>query len=344
MKTYKEDIKSIYSMDIPWNILNGKSILVTGSTGLIGSCLIDTLMQNPKKNYIVYAAGRNESRAMKLFSSYKDDENFHFFKYDVTKPIHSDLQFDYIIHCASNASPNFFANKPVEVMKANLLGTINLIEYGMCHGMKRLLYVSSGEIYGEGKGDIFNEDYSGYVNSMKSRSCYPSSKRAAETLCASYCDEYNANIVVARPSHVYGPNFTEQDNRVYAQFIRNVINGEDIVMKSDGSQYRSWCYVVDCIAALLFILLKGEKGEAYNVADNKSNITIKQMAELIAGLGNRKVVITIPENTEAKGYNPVSKSVFDTNKLSALGWKPLHNMRDNLLATINECICKKNTI
>lgn len=338
MSTYKDDIQNIYSLDLPWGKLSRKGILVTGSTGLIGSCLIEVLMDNPHKDYVVYAAGRNKERAEKLFSEYVNDKGFHFFQYDVTKPIDSDIHFDFIVHCASNASPNFFSKKPVEVMKANLEGTINLIEYGLTHGMERLLYVSSGEVYGEGDGRVFTEDYSGYVNPMKSRSCYPSSKRAAETLCASYCDEYGADIVVARPSHVYGPHFTESDNRVYAQFIRNILNGEDIVMKSTGSQYRSWCYVVDCVSALLFILLKGEKGNAYNIADSSSNITIMQLAEMIASIGNKKVIMQLPNSEEAKGYNPVSKSIFSTDKLENLGWIVGGNMKENLVSTIDYCI------
>lgn len=334
MNSYKEDIQAIYDLDLPWSKLSKKNILVTGSTGLIGSCLIETLMDNPRKDYVVYAAGRNKERAEKLFSDYVNDKNFHFFQYDVTKPIDSDNHFDFIVHCASNASPNFFANKPVEVMKANLEGTINLIEYGLSHGMKRMLYVSSGEIYGEGDGRAFTEDYSGYVNPMKSRSCYPSSKRAAETLCASYCDEYDADIVVARPSHVYGPHFTESDNRVYAQFIRNALNGENIVLKSEGKAYRSWTYVVDCVYALITILLKGKIGEAYNVADELSNITIWDLAELVAEIAGCKVIYDIPDNQSKGVTTPITRAVFDNTKIKQLGWKPLCTLKEGMKHTI----------
>ena len=145
------------------------------------------------------------------------------------------------------------------------------------------------------------------------------------------------DIVVARPSHTYGPHFTESDNRVYAQFIRNVLNGEDIVMKSDGAQYRSWCYVVDCVKGLLHVLLKGKTGEAYNVADSSSNISIKQLAEMVAGIGGRKVILDLPSDAEQKGYNPVNKSVFSTKKLESLGWTLRGTMREKMEATIIEC-------
>lgn len=332
--TYKEDILNIASLDLPWSKLSGCNILVTGATGLIGGSLVDALMLNPNKDYQVYASGRNEERARKRFAEFADDLAFHFVKYDVLEPLESDVDFDYIIHAASNASPNFFATKPVEVIKSNIQGLSNLMEYGLSHGMKRMLYVSSGEVYGEGDGRVFTEDYSGYVNCTSPRSCYPSSKRAAETLCVSYAQEYGADVVIARPCHTYGPHFTEADNRVYAQFIRNVLRGEDIIMKSTGAQFRSWCYVVDCVSALLHILLKGENRQAYNIADASSNISIKELAEMIAGIGGKKVVIDLPSDAEKAGFNVVTKSVFDTTKLSSLGWAIDGSMKDKMYKTI----------
>lgn len=338
MSSYKEDILQIFECDFPWEKLSGTNILVTGATGLIGGCLVEALMMNPHRDYQVYASGRNEERARARFKDFADSPDFHFVKYDVMLPLESDVRFDFIIHAASNASPNFFAQKPVEVIKSNIDGVAHLMEYGLNHGMKRFLYVSSGEVYGEGDGRVFTEDYSGYVDCAKPRSCYPSSKRAAETLCVCYAAEYGADIVIARPCHTYGPHFTEQDNRVYAQFIRNVLRGEDIVMKSTGEQFRSWCYVVDCVSALLHILLKGTNGEAYNIADADSNISIRELAETIAAIGGRKVVIDLPDADEKRGFNPVTKSVFSTGKLEALGWLPQSNISAGLEKTIRELL------
>ena len=338
MNSYKEDILQIFKQDLPWEKLSGANILVTGATGLIGGCLVETLMMNPKRDYQVYASGRNEDRARKRFEDFVGDPAFHFVKHDVMQPLESDVCFDYIIHAASNASPNFFANSPVEVIKSNIDGVANLMDYGLSHGMKRFLYVSSGEVYGEGDGRVFIEDYSGYVNCATPRACYPSSKRAAETLCVSYAAEYGADIVIARPCHTYGPYFTEQDNRVYAQFIRNVLRGEDIVMKSTGEQFRSWCYVVDCVSALLHILLKGVSGEAYNIADADSNISIKELAETVAAIGGRNVVFDIPDADEKKGFNVVEKSVFSTEKVVSLGWHSMSHIKEGLKKTIGELI------
>lgn len=332
-----DDIKKTALVNLPWEKLSGCNILITGATGLIGSCLVKVLMSRPNKDYHVYGSGRNVTRAQILFSEYAEDSTFHFIKYDVFELLDSDVHFHFIIHAASNASPHFFATKPVEIIKSNIFGICNLMDYGIKHGLKRFLYVSSGEIYGEGDGRVFTEDYSGYVDCAKTRSCYPSGKRASESLCVSYSSEYGVDIVIGRPSHTYGPNFTESDNRVYAQFIRNVIKNEDIIMKSTGCQFRSWCYVVDCVSALLYILLNGKNGQAYNIADETSNISIKELADMIASISNRKVVIDIPNENEYNGFNVVTKSIFSTEKLSHLGWHLLEgSMIDKMTSTINE--------
>lgn len=343
INSYKEDIQQIFQWDLPWEKLSGSNILVTGATGLIGGCLVEALMTNPRRNYEVYALGRNEERAKKRFTEFWNHKSFHFVKHDVMNPLQGDKKYDYIIHAASGANPSEYAKHPVEVVKSNIIGVANLIEYGLKHNLKRFLYVSSGEVYGEGDGRVFSEEYSGYVDCTSPRSCYPSAKRATETLCVSYASEYGADVVIARPAHIYGPHFTESDNRVYAQFIRNVLRGEDIVMKSTGEQFRSWCYVVDCISALLHILLKGDNCQAYNIADGKSNISIRELAGMIAKIGSKRVVVDLPDDDEKRGFNVVKKSVFSTDKLESLGWSVQpQTMEVKMRSTINrlESICK----
>ena len=335
MSAYQTDLEGLLKEPLPWEKLAGKNIIITGATGLIGSCLVDVLMMNESVVCNVYAMGRNADRAWKLFEKYSGSQRLKFLKHDVSDSLDCmNIDFHYIIHAASNASPNFFSNKPVEVIKSNVFGVANLMDYGLAHHMERMLYVSTGEIYGEGGGQVFTETDSGYVNCATSRACYPSSKRAAETLCVSYVQEYDADVVIARPCHVYGPHFTEFDNRVYAQFIGNVINNEDIVLKSAGLQFRSWCYVVDCVKALLYILLKGTKGEPYNVADSSSCITIRELAEMIAEIGGRKVRI---DADVARGDAPIiTKAVFDTQKLESLGWCITGDMQTKMKNTIEE--------
>lgn len=324
--------------DLPWEKLSGCNILVTGATGLIGSSLVNMLMGYPSKDYQVYALGRNKKRAQARFIQFKDDPSFHFLCGDVTLPFASDLPFHFIIHAASNGSPNFFANNPVEVMKSNLYGVSNLIDYGLGHNMKRFLYVSTGEVYGVNETAVLDESSYGYIDILDARSCYPSSKRSAETLAICYAAEYGVDVVVARPCHTYGPHFTESDNRVYAQFIRNVLNDEDIVMKSAGTQSRSWCYVEDCVSALLFILLKGKCGEAYNIADKGSVVTIREFAEMIAHITGRKVVLQVPSDIEKNSFSSIQRAIFDTAKLEALGWTVFGSLEEKLRTTIDVCM------
>ena len=331
---YFEDIRAALQQ-INLDILYNKKILITGATGLIGGCLVDMLLSS--KTCDVYALGRNEERAKKRFSNYWSSPCFHFIQGDITNPLTSDIRFDYIIHAASNASPNFFKEKPVEVMKSNFLGVENLLQYGISHSMQRMLFVSSGEIYGEGDGKIFTETDSGYVDCATPRACYPSSKRAAETLCVAYHAEYGADVVIARPCHTYGPYFTESDNRVYAQFIRNLQSGQDIVMKSTGQQYRSWIYVVDCASALLTILTKGGNGEAYNVADEHSNFTIRQLAETMAQAAGKNVIFDIPDTQGQGNSTPITQALFSTNKLKSLGWQAQTPIQEGISHTLKTC-------
>ena len=334
---YSDDVLRVASLKIPWTDLRWKNILVTGATGMIGTTLVDVLMAHSDGGYHVYAAGRNEYKMMSHFSKYLTNPFFHFLKYDVREPLNSNIDFQIIIAGAGVASPQLYSTDPVGVMRSNFNGVDNLFIYGIAHGLERLLYISSGEVYGEGDGRIFTEDYSGYVDCTTLRACYPTAKRATESLCIAYGCQYSIDVRIARPCHVYGPYFTDSDQRVYAQFIRNVLEGDDIVMKSDGTQFRSWCYVVDCVSALLYILLKGRNGEAYNIADESSNITIKELAETIADIAGKKVRVTLSSDFEKKGYNIVKKSLMSSDKLKSIGWTIDSSFREKMNNTIIEC-------
>ena len=321
MMGYSDDMIRVSTLPLPWERLYGSNILIPGATGLIGSCLVKVLLAKKDADYQVFAGGRDAARARLLFKEFEKDKRFHFFGQDISTPLNSNVDFHFIIHAASDASPSSFISSPVEVMKSNIYGVANLLDYGKEHHLKRFLYISSGEMYGQGDGHVFTEDFSGYVDYASPRSCYPASKRAAEVLSQAYSAEYGLDITIARPCHVYGPDFSEKDNRVYAQFFRNLLKGEDIILKSDGKQRRSWCYVVDCVSALLFILLKGSSGQAYNIADDNSYFSIRELAERIAAMGNRTILVQAPTTAEKKGFNPVSESLFDTAKLRSLGWR-----------------------
>lgn len=322
---YRQDLSDMAELPIPWSEVKGKSILITGATGLIGSFLTDVLMYRNEvynDNIKVVALGRNADYAKERFGKYFQEEFFLFVQHDICEPIPIDFPVDYILHGASNANPIAYTLDPVGTMKTNFVGMYNLLQYAKICSAKRTLYISTGEVYGESEdGANFVEDYCGYIDFTNSRACYPSSKRATETLCASFIQQYGIDAVVARPCHVYGATITKSDNRAFAQFIRNAISNEDIVMKSQGLQMRSYCYVTDAVSALLYILFYGESGQAYNIANKNSNVTIRQLADLIAKTSKRIVRFEVPDEVEKMGYSKVTRAVFDATKLEGLGWQ-----------------------
>jgi Nucleoside-diphosphate-sugar epimerases len=325
---YKCDLDNVARIQVPWDSLKDKCVLVTGATGLIGSFLVDVLMERNRQfcqNIKVICLCRNAGNAGQRFGGYLNEPLFEILEQDVCEPIASKADIDYIIHAASNANPIKYSTDPVGTMKANLIGTMNILEYSRLHDVKRVLFVSSGEVYGENRNDAesFNEDYCGYIDCNSPRACYPESKRAAEALCASYIKQYGMDTVIARPCHVYGPTMTGEDSRAIAQFLRNARDNEDIVLKSDGLMMRSLCYVADAVSGLIYTLLLGENGQAYNIANSGSNITIRHMAETIAKLFGLKITYSKPSDAEKAGFTKVTKAVLDAGKLQTLGWLPL---------------------
>ena len=321
---YRQDIGRVLSDEFPWKRLEGKNILVTGATGLIGSFLVDVLMSNKEANYQVWICGRSEEGAKKRFASYWDNPCFHFFCQDLSEPFNSGISFQYIIHTAGFSFPAAFSSDPVGTLRGTIIGTDNILRYGTAHGMERMLYVSSGEVYGQNNGlTRWKEHDSGYVDVTTPRACYPTSKRAAENLCACYHAQFGTDVVIIRPSHTYGPTFTKADNRAYAQFIRNAASGQDIVLKSAGTQSRSYCHVADCVSALLFALFFGESGQAYNVSDDNSFISIRELAGITAAAGGVNVVCQEADAAEKRGYSTLESTRLDNTAIKKLGWKPL---------------------
>lgn len=328
--TYKNDIKISLTRYQNLEKLSGKSVLITGAGGLICSAVIDLLMQmNIEKNagIRVFAAARNEKKLEKRFPAYLSHPMFSIIKYDALKPFSSEDKYDYIIHGASNANPAAYVKEPVETMLANFTGMNYILEQAKKDG-SRVLYISSSEVYGN-KTDTapYMENCYYHVDLLTARACYPSSKRAAETLCAAYAEEYGVESVIVRPGHIYGPTALPSDNRASSQFPRDVMEGHDIIMKSAGEQIRSYCYVVDCAAAILFVLTEGNAGEAYNISNSDSIASIREMAEAFAEAGNTKVVFEKPSDQEKKGYNMMNNSSLNSSKLEGLGWKGYFNLK-----------------
>lgn len=288
--------------------LRNKRIFITGANGLICSTFVDVLMQlndSLQLGMHVYGGVRNMQRAQERFNHWMVHESFSLVPYDAEKPIEADARFDYMIHGASGAAPGVFASNPVEVMTANLDGMKHVLDYARAHGIERVLYISSSEVYGK-KSDSspYDEDTYYSVDILNPRCCYPSAKRAAETLCAAYGKEYGVDAVIVRPGHIYGPAFSPQDDRASSVFAYQAAMGEDIVMKSMGNQLRSYCYALDCATAILMVLLRGQRGEAYNISNPASIVTIRQLAECLAQEGGVRVVHECATREELGSYNP----------------------------------------
>ncbi len=318
--------------------LKGRSVLITGATGLIGSFLVDVLLaynRLEQADIQIYALGRSEQRLRDRFEAVMTDR-LHFVEQDVNQPPRFDFAVDYVVHAASNAYPAAFASDPVGTMLSNIFGTQYLLEYARAHDAKRFLFVSSGEVYGQGDPDMeaFPEYFSGYVDPTKARSCYPASKRAAETLCVSYTQQYGLDTVIVRPCHTYGPNTTGSDNRANVQFVNSAINGEDIVMKSRGTQMRSYCYIADCVSALLTVLLHGDSCEAYNLANPNARVTIAGFAETVAKVTGRRVIFSEPDDVAKCQQTPITYAVLSSDKLCALGWCGRYSVEQGVTNTV----------
>lgn len=304
--------------------------------GLIASAIIDIvnyLNKNYNYNIKIIALVRDKNKVLDRLKEY---ENVIIIEQDITQKIDCDVNVDYIIHAASNAHPQAFSQDPVGTILGNFLGMNNILEYASKHECKRVEYISSGEVYGQGEEEVdaFDEMYIGRISSNNVRSCYPLSKLVSENLGISYSEQFGIETVIARPCHVYGPTQTASDSRASAQFIRNVLNGQNIIMKSKGTQMRSYCYVLDCATAILTILIKGINENAYNIANKNSNLTIRELAEIIAQKSNKKIIFEIPDIKESKGYNRVKRSVLSAEKLEKLGWKPYFDVNEGIEQTI----------
>ncbi|MEI7474771.1 MAG: NAD-dependent epimerase/dehydratase family protein [bacterium] len=328
-KIIKEDLDYILNSNLAWEKFKNATILISGANGFLPSYLVETFLylnDKQNRNTKVIALVRNKEKALSIFSHHKNRADLEFIVQDVCKPIKLEQNVDFIIHAASQASPKYYGSDPVGTMNANILGTNNLLELAKEKQVKSFLFFSSGEVYGEVNDSLIptKETYYGYVNPLSVRSCYAESKKAGETLCVSWHHQYNIPAKIVRPFHTYGPGISLDDGRVFADFIADIVHNRNIIMKSDGSSTRAFCYIADATIGFLTVLLNGKNGEAYNVSIDKET-SIMELAETIAGLFPEKGLKVIKDESLQSGTYVKSNLVRccpDISKIKTLGWKP----------------------
>lgn len=329
-----------FCKEINLDFLKNKSIMVTGASGLIGSYIVDVIMKANEinnNNTMVYAMVRNLENSKIRFEKYINNGLFNIINHDVAKELKINIPCNFIIHAASNANPKAFDEDPIGTIKANVNGTLNLLEYSRKYEVEKLVYISSSEIYGEplNKDSIYKEDSMGVVNNINPRACYTESKRMAENICINYLKQYDVKSCIARVCFAYGPTFTKADNRVIPQFIRLGLNNEDIVLKSTGELTRSYAYIYDVVSGILKILSDGKEGEVYNISNKNSNVSIRMIAETVAKYTNVNLKFDLPEVDKNKGYAPFSRSLLDSSKLEGIGWEPRYDINMGIKSIID---------
>lgn len=320
----ESDIKELILRKKYFEPFIGSSVLITGATGLLGSLMVKSISHYAGT---VYACCRSTTKFESVFEGYT--KNIIPVFSDITDLSISDYKLDYIIHAANPTDSKSFVEKPVDTITIAVEGTNHLLSQSIKKALKGFIYLSSLEIYGSFPDydkikNVTEADY-GYLEPVAVRSSYSESKRLVETLCKSYQSQYDIPVKIARLCQTFGAGVRYNDNRVFAQFARSVIEGKDIILKTKGETVRNYCYTTDAVAGILTVLTYGTVGGVYNVANMNTAISIADMADLFCRLypeSKSKVAFDIAEDAGKLGYNPTVKILLDSSKLEKLGWKP----------------------
>ncbi len=338
---WREDISQVLAADLPWGEFEGRTVLVAGANGFLPAAMVETLLtlalRGKAPRLRVIALARSREHALRRFGGHLGHPALAIRIADASQPIEIDEPVDMIVHAASQASPRFYGADPVGTALPNVLGTHHLLELARRKRATRLLYFSSSEIYGvsEERGAIAESDF-GALDPATIRACYAESKRMGETLCVAYGAQHGVDCVIARPFHTYGPGMRLDDGRVFADFVRDVVQGRDIVLNSDGSAERAFCYLADATQAFFTLLLKGEKGRAYNVGNSRAVVSIRDLATTLTGLyPERGLSATFAAPRDGYIASSVARSAPDTTRLEELGWRPRTSVEAGFRRTID---------
>ena len=332
-KEYISEIKT-FIKDNKLEIFSNKKLLLSGGTGLICSFFIDTLLATDFNFKITLLCSNTQSAKIR-FSAYENDSRIEFLEVDLKKKIDCIADdYDYILSAASFTDPKNYSAFPVETIVINVIGSQNLFEVAKSQKhLKKFLVFSSCEVYGEEK-EVLTEETKGIVNCLNVRSCYNESKRLVETMAVAYSKEYGIDAVIARFSRVYGPTMKLADSKALSQFMLNSITGKDVVLKSQGTQRFSYCYVSDAVSALITLLEKGETANAYNITNDTEQVELREIARMVASIEGVNVHFEIPSATEQAGYSIATVAIQDASKLKKLGWIPAINLEEGIKRTL----------
>ncbi len=338
----EQDLVDITAASLNWDAFAGATVLVTGAAGFLPAYMVETLLylnrsrlSEPVK---VVALVRNAERAKERFAAHLGEPHFELLVQDVSAPSTTSQTFDFILHAASQASPIYYRTDPVGTLSANTLGTYHLLELARVHPVRGFLFFSSGEVYGivpPGSGDIA-EEIGGWLDPTDVRSCYGESKRMGETMCAAYAQQFAVPASIARPFHTYGPGMRLDDGRVFADFVRDILRGGPIVLNSDGSARRSFCYLADATLGFFTVLLKGMPGQAYNVANPGGECSIAELADRLAAVyASQGMKVDRRARTDASYMpSPILSTKPDIAKANALGWRPRYGVEEGFQRTV----------
>lgn len=335
----QEDLERIYRANISWEVFNGKTILVTGANAMLGTYTAYFFLFLAKEKNIsvkTVVLTRTLSKTEMLYNEFLTCDYFDIINQDIVFPIHYSERVDYIFHFAGNASPKFINSDPVGILKSNLIGTMNVLDLAKENHTTRMLFASTREVYGAVEDVSLNESSFGRLDPMENRSCYPESKRAAESLLRSYYLQYGIDAVSVRIAHSYGPGMKiDNDGRVMSDFISDAVRGCDIVLKSKGDAVRAFCYVSDTVLGMLIALLKGQAGEAYNLANETEPYSIRYVAQMICeAFPEKNMRIVFAGEQSTTGYCNYPRVALDTTKLEALGFAPEVTLKEGIYRTI----------
>ena len=336
----KEDISLIIKRFDFWDRFKNKTILISGANGFLPAYLVETFISLISSNNTkIIALVRNKEKANKRFHDYLNNSNLSIIEQDVCNEFNCIQKLDFIIHAASQASPKYYKIDPVGTLNANILGTINLIKLAQQHQVESFLYFSSGEVYGEVREEDvpIKEDTFGYINPTLVRSCYGESKRMGETICVSYFAQFGVKAKIVRPFHTYGPGMALDDGRVYADFVANILNNQNIILNSDGSAKRAFCYLTDATIGFLTVLVNGENGVAYNVGNPQEEYSILELANILVNLYPEKKLEVILNRTINADYlkSTITRNSPNIDKLKKLNWNPIVTIEEGFKRTIS---------